>query len=897
MATDLRIEGRRGPVTTGSAHPRFSWTPVDAVRGSVQDGYRILVASSHDLLMREVGDLWDSGWVTSPRTQFIPYEGRPLSGSLHGSWKVRLRDESGRAGPWSQMSEFWVGPLGGEWRAQAIWEAQGGVNDFCYLRRSFLLDAAPEVARVHVFAQDEYKLFVNGVPVGSGPVPCDPFQTAYYDTYDIAALLEPGENVLAARAHHLGAYSGCRVPAPAAFLLQAELDPGTERAEVILTDARWRVLAETPYRETAPVRGPSYARASVVEDFDARQEPVGWKEPGFDDSSWSEATVLQPGFRPTPRTLPKRRLLTPIDAVSVTPAGDRIQVIDFGENRTGWPVLTLRGLRSGQRVRVWYSEELRDGRIVRDRNGVTDEWDAYTARGDALEVFEPDFGFNGFRYLEIEGLATLVNPWDVRLQPVTRLPRSRGTFSSSNETLNRIEEICRRSQENSTQGVLLDGAHREHAQYAADGYIQFQSVVYLTGSPRHLEKFLGDLAQSKLGGGVVALRDRYPSGAGKVIPEWSLFWILSVWKGYMLTGDSALLERYSPLIRDLIVSMTRFLEPETDLLVRVPGAVYPWVGLDLSGPARTPLNCLFVGALRDAGRIAEELGCQADAEEYRVLRERVTEGIQRHLFDGEARYRDSLGSNQFHPASSALALACGVTPPECEEAVLRFLGEAPLVPEAPPAAFLFFETLAERGCAASVLESLTRERGPWHRMLEDGATTVWEHHLTEVPPRNEPADGGAGFVPQRPLAGASRCNSWNAYPLSILPRAFTGVEPLTPGFGSFRVRPGFAELARCNVRVPTGRGRIGVRWQVRERDVLLHVEVPTNTTAELEIPVEESNSVQIEEGGKTIFDAGRPLPAGPGIEFRREGEATLSFRLGGGAFDFVIRGAMQAREL
>ncbi len=67
---DLRCEYRVNPLGLDTPAPRVSWkleAANPAARGLGQSAYRILVASSEALLMRNQGDLWDSGKVNADR--------------------------------------------------------------------------------------------------------------------------------------------------------------------------------------------------------------------------------------------------------------------------------------------------------------------------------------------------------------------------------------------------------------------------------------------------------------------------------------------------------------------------------------------------------------------------------------------------------------------------------------------------------------------------------------------------------------------------------------------------------------------------------------------------------------------------------------------------------------
>ena len=96
---DLRCEYRVNPLGLDTPAPRVSWkleaaNPV--ARGLGQSAYRILVASSEALLMRNQGDLWDSGKVNADRSIQIPYGGKPLSSGELVWWKVQVWDNDAK---------------------------------------------------------------------------------------------------------------------------------------------------------------------------------------------------------------------------------------------------------------------------------------------------------------------------------------------------------------------------------------------------------------------------------------------------------------------------------------------------------------------------------------------------------------------------------------------------------------------------------------------------------------------------------------------------------------------------------------------------------------------------------------------------------------------------------
>jgi alpha-L-rhamnosidase len=114
-AADLRVESCVMPLSVENPAPRFSWRPTGE-----QTGYRLLVASSPELLEKGQGDLWDSGRVTSDNTLQIRYAGKALTSGQRAFWRVETWQADGtsqRTAP----AQFSMGMLRPDnWKAQWI---------------------------------------------------------------------------------------------------------------------------------------------------------------------------------------------------------------------------------------------------------------------------------------------------------------------------------------------------------------------------------------------------------------------------------------------------------------------------------------------------------------------------------------------------------------------------------------------------------------------------------------------------------------------------------------------------------------------------------------------------------------------------------------------------------
>jgi alpha-L-rhamnosidase len=270
----LRTEYRVNPIGIDPAEPRFDWLLESDARAQRQTAYRLLVASTPELLSAGSGDLWDSGKVSSSESIQIAYAGMPLTARQRAWWKVRVWDANELPSAWSEPA-FWERGLSEQdWQATWlssdegnasltgaawIWAAEGDPRNNAaagarYFRKAFTLPAgvAIERATCSITADDELELFVNGQSLGP--------QTRWQDVkvLDVTALLTSGSNLLAVRATNTSAG-----PAGLIARLTVELANGTEQA--LATDATWKASATSS---------------------------AGWQDEPFDDAGWASALEL-----------------------------------------------------------------------------------------------------------------------------------------------------------------------------------------------------------------------------------------------------------------------------------------------------------------------------------------------------------------------------------------------------------------------------------------------------------------------------------------------------------------------------------------------------------------------------------------------------------------------------
>jgi alpha-L-rhamnosidase len=156
-------------------------------------------------------------------------------------------------------------------------------------RREFRLVAKPQTARIEITACDRYRLYVNGVLVGQGP-PRSEWPEIYVDTWSSDELpLVRGRNVIAVIAHNTGLAQHGQPPGPGGLKVQLKVTLAAGRRLTVSSNRSWRQLPAPQYTRPAPRR---MFPVGFTEVCDLRRLPDGWTEPGFDDSAWAAAEVV-----------------------------------------------------------------------------------------------------------------------------------------------------------------------------------------------------------------------------------------------------------------------------------------------------------------------------------------------------------------------------------------------------------------------------------------------------------------------------------------------------------------------------------------------------------------------------------------------------------------------------
>jgi alpha-L-rhamnosidase len=896
---ELCCEYAVDPLGIDVAAPRFSWILGAAQRGQVQSAYRILVASSEDLLRNGVGDKWDSGVVASDASVNVAYAGSALSSGERCCWRVRAWDGDGAGSVWSDPAVFEMGLLApGDWGG--TWIGAGG--DLAklpapLLRKEFTLAEPVGDARLFLCGLGLYELSINGERVGDRAL--DPALTDYrervpYVTHDVTRYLQRGRNAIGVMLGG-GWYRGLtrdrfRFSDTLKLLLQLNVTGAGGTRSSVVSDSSWQV-------GRGPIVHNSLQEGEV---YDARLEVPGWDTPGFDASGWSAVREVEPpGGTLFSQLMPPMRVIETRAPKRLTAPRPDTYLYDFGQLFGGWIRIRLRG-PAGTRVVIKHSSRLRaDGTIDDAAYPGSHESDTYVLRGDpAGETYEPRFTFHPVHYVQITGLAQAPELADVEGRVVHTAVDPSGEFACSNELLNRIHRTVTWTMRNALKGFPMDCLHREPL-----GYNEPASVSSLLYTRRHMplfwSKWIDDIKAAQRADGSLSdwapklpgsNREHDAAQAGNYPPL--------VWYLYQYHDDERILTEHYPVMRAYVDYLSTIAE---DGLITTG-----WLGDHmLPGPApgweeyvaeETPPPLLWTGyyyrAAAVVARAAQALSHHADAERYGALAEAIRDRVNDAFFDpASANY--AAGSQ----TANGFALALDIVPEGRRVDVLGNLRRA------------IMEThgghIHTGHCGTtSVIEALTRYGGAdgaetlfalatattypgWGYMVAQGATTIWECWGQDWAP---------GHKPRATSHRADSMMMWGCidkffyHCLAGLDEpGFHGSHAIGHGFHEFRIAPQVAgDVTWARASIKTVRGTVASSWKRTGGALELAVQIPVNSRATVAIPKMGRDAVSVSEQGVELIRNGEPAGTTAGLLGAREDAEQVKLRVGSGSYSFLL---------
>ena len=719
------------------------------------------------------------------------------------------------------------------------------------LRTHFSVDPQKTVAKAElcITARGFYKTTVNGANVTEAVL--TPDFTSYakflqYQTYDVTALIEQDNvwGIVLADGWYVG-----RISATGASCQFGDRLSCLGELTVTYTDGSAQTVCTGPDFECSTGKY-VWSDIFIGERQDLRLDKPGWDTvTGLGGDGWEAAVPVEEDYSAlAPQEGPYAVRRERLAAKDCWNEGDRV-VVDFGQVIAGRVILRCH-LAEGQEIRLEHAEVLdRDGTFFNNIEGRNkDQVNSFVGRG-LDEVLEPDFTYQGFRYVRISGWEGAFDPTCIEAVAIYSDMAVTGKIATSDKRVNKLLENILWSQKGNMLGIPTDCPQRERMGWTGDIEVFAPTGTFFMDCETMLERWLRCVRADQGDDGQIC--DYSP--APKSIYTTGLFGSYSA-AGW---GDAIIMV---PLTLYRAYGHRRVLEENYDAMVRwhdfcagsaAEGkevgstASYVWdtkfnygdwmfpsfmLGPNAKGPLETSFatkelvaTAYLEHSTRLLAEVARVLGRDADAASYDAYADAVRDAFVATFYQG-----DGTMSVEFQ-GCYVIPLAFDLLPASERAATAAHLSEMIRANgDRLDTGFLsvpyLLDTLQRFGYEEQAEKVFFQEDCPsWLYEVEHGATSIWESW---------------GAIQSDGTVGP---HSFNHYAFGCvgdwIVRKVVGLSIREPGYAEFDVRPGqvrgldFAELEFQSVH-----GRIALTWGRGPEGLRCELTVPDGCVAHVTLP-------------------------------------------------------------
>lgn len=703
-----------------------------------------------------------------------------------------------------------------------------------YLRKTFELDFIPGKANISICGLGFYVLYINGINITKGllaPYISNPDHICYCDTYDVKEYLSKGKNVIGIILGNgfMNPFCGAvwdfdkaiwrNAPCVALELVASN----TETSIIIEADTSFKVCS-------SPI---VFDELRFGEYYDANKEIVDWNKSDFDDCCWQNAI-----WAPTPRGVLRNGIAEPIRVTKeIMPVQilkqDNDFIYDFGENNAGVCSLKIKA-KKGQRIELWYGEQLIDGRF-NNRSTLFDrpetqfykdygQKDVYIAKGEGVEEYTPTFTYHGFRYVLVKGISEEQASKELLTYKVMSSDlKNIGGFECSDETVNTILEMVKRSDISNFYYLPTDCPHREKNGWTGDASMSASHSILLFDTSNSWREWLNNIraAQAENGmiPGIIPTYDwGYEWGNG---PAWDSVLFNLPYQLYKMRGNTdVILENSDAMMRYLNYIIKR---RNADGTISVGLGDWLPVGRnfdDYPVPLEVTDSIMVMDVARKACEMFKAVGFVHQKNFADAIYKDFRNVIRTELVD-----KNTLSVKGDSQSGQAMALYYGVfEPEEKEKAFAKLMEYIDLKDNNFDCGMLglhvLFHVLSEFGESELAYKMITKKEYPsYAQWIEQGETTLVE-----------------GFAP---YGVDTSGGSHNHHVFGDVSRWFmkciAGLNVID--FQSVEIKPFFIEkLDYASAYYELPKGKVSVEWKRKNDGVILKVNCPDSIRCTIKLP-------------------------------------------------------------
>ena len=567
------------------------------------------------------------------------------------------------------------------------------------LRKEFSNDGKKITdAVVYISGMGHYEMHINGKKVGDSefaPLWSEYSKTIYYNTYDVTDMLTNGNNAIGILLGNgfFNVQRGTRYSklmtsfgAPQ-MIMRMDINYSDGTSKTIVSDQTWK-YSLSPITFNSIYGGESY---------DARLVQKGFDCPGFNDSAWKNAIIVEgTGARLEPQTAQPVKIMErfgikswkylPTDSVATASEKTKRKVsahtfiADMGQNLAGFPEITVRG-KAGQKITMLVSENLNKQGVCDQRQTGRQHYYEYTIGSDTTETWHPRFSYYGFRYIQVEDavLEGEQNPDNLpvisKLQScfVYNSAEEGSSFECSNPIFTQTHRLIERAERSNMQSVMTDCPHREKLGWLEQDHLVGPSLFYNFDMTQYCPKIIRDITDTQKPDGMVPTTAPQYVSFGNLFddsPEWGSTLVIMPFQYYEQYGDSTLITANYQAMRRYVDYLTS--RSKNGIVGHGLGDWYDVVEGEKSGFCKnTPIPLVatahYIYDLKLITRAARMVNNKADELKYSALYNDAVESFNREFYHPDSCYYGT-GSQ----TSNALPLFLGITG-ENKERVLQSL--------------------------------------------------------------------------------------------------------------------------------------------------------------------------------------------------------------------------------
>lgn len=888
---NLRCEMRVNPSGIDATAPRLNWQLESNQRNVQQTAYHIIVSSSPEKLVKNEGDIWNSGKVSSSQSIHVIYAGEKLVSRTSCYWKVKSYTNKGETA-WSEPASWSMGLLNKtDWKAKWIgydkafpWDSvtQWSRLSARYFRKQFQSASTVKKATIYVVGLGLYELYMNGEKIsyaGITPAPTDYRKSVLYNTYDVSDHIKNGNNVVATVLGNGRFFTMRQDYKPKKIntfgypklLLQLEIEYTNGTKKIISSDESWKFTADGPIRSNNEYDG---------EEYDATKELTGWNNTGYNDANWLRPQLVKaPAGKVVAQMTEPVRVMQTIKPLSIKSTNGKF-ILDMGQNFSGWIKMRVEGTKE-QVIKLRFAESLQaNGEIYVANLRDAKVTDVYTVKGQGPETWQPSFVYHGFRYVEITGYPGTPSTDDFEGQFLYDDMQTIGSFQCSDPTINAIYKNAWWGIASNYKGMPIDCPQRNERQpWLGDRAVGSGGESYIFNNAGLYAKWLDDIEQSQTAEG--AIPDVAPA-------FWNYYSDNMTWPGtYILVADmlyrrfgdrQVIIDHYFSMkkwmeymkkkyMKDFIVTKDKYgdwcVPPESLELIRSRDSLRTTNGELIA-------TAYYYSLLQYMQRFSNLIGETDQVQIYAKLSADIRTAFNKKFFNKQKNYYDNNTVT-----ANLLPLYFGITPDSLREVVFNNIYNKIKITDHMHISTGLIGTqwlmrgLTDFGHADIAYTLASNKTYPsWGYMADNGATTIWElwNGNTASPQMNSQNHvmllGDLVIWLYEDLAGIQSDNKEVAFKKVIMkPQMVDGLNTVTASYRSIY-------------------GLIVSEWTKKPEtlEFTWHIQLPANTTATVYLPAHP---------GDQLTEGNQPVDQREGVKFIKFENEYAVFEIGSGEYHFV----------